>query len=218
MTRRARNGLISGSVALLMLLLVFQGELRILLANLRPDVEAGRLIEQLGVGDGSTIAEVGAGRGTLTVAVARALPSSRVYSTELSADRLSDTRAAVQGASLRNVDVREAALEGTNLPDGCCDAIFMRTVYHHFTSPPKMLAALHRSLRPQGRLAIIEFEPRGIWRWFARPHDTPERGGHGVPMEMLHREVTQDRLFRHIRTVDPWAGSLYLMVFQKNQG
>jgi ubiquinone/menaquinone biosynthesis C-methylase UbiE len=217
MTRRVRNGVIAAAGALGLALFVFRGELGILVANLRPDVEARRLIEALGVSNGSTIAEVGAGAGALTVAVAKALPSSLVYSTELNPDRLSDTRAAVQRASLRNVDVREAGLEGTNLPDGCCDAIFMRTVYHHFTSPPKMVAAFYQSLQPHGRVAIIEFEPRGVWRWFSVPHETPDRGGHGVPMEMLRREVTQDGLFRHVSTVDSWAGSLYLMVFQRNQ-
>jgi ubiquinone/menaquinone biosynthesis C-methylase UbiE len=198
--------------------MLFEGELRLLIANQRPDEEAARLIRELGVSDGDTLAEIGAGKGALTVAVAKALPMSRVYSTELSSERLADTREAVARASLRSVDVREAALEGTNLPDACCAAIFMRTVYHHFTSPSPILAALQRNLQPDGRLGIIEFEPRGLWTWFAVPHDTPDRGGHGVPMDMLVREVTREGRFRHVRTVDGWAGPLYLMVFKRNQG
>ncbi len=55
---------------------------------------------------------------------------------------------------------------------------------------------LHRALRPAGRLAIIEFEPRGVWTWLAVPHDVPDRGGHGVPKSMLVREVTQQGRFR----------------------
>lgn len=218
MTRRTRTWLLGGAAALALLLILFEGELRILVANQRPDAEAARLVQELGAANGDTVAEIGAGRGHLTVAMAKALPASRIYSTELDPARLSDTRMAVERASLRNVDVREAALEGTNLPDGCCDAIFMRTVYHHFTSPPAMIASLHRGLKPGGRLAIIEFEPRGIWTWFAVPQDTPKRGGHGVPMGMLRSEVTQGGRFRHVRTVDRWAGRLYLMVFRRDQG
>ena len=218
MTRRARGWLLGAAAVLAALLVLFEGELRVFIANQKPDAEAERLVEQLGVSDGDTIAEIGAGKGALTVALARALPRSRIYSTELNDDRLSDIRAAVQRASLRNVDVRAAAVDGTNLPDGCCDAIFMRTVYHHFTSPPAMLAALQRSLKPGGRLAIIEFEPRGIWKWFAAPENTPDRGGHGVPVDILRREATQGGRFRHVRTVQPWIGPLYLMVFQRNQG
>lgn len=218
MTRRVRLWLTAGVTTLALLALLFQGELRLLLANQRPDAEAARLVAELGLSNGDTVAEIGSGKGALTVAVARALPNSRVYSTELDPDELTATREAVQRASLRNVDVREAALEATNLPEACCDALFMRTVYHHFTSPRVMIAALQRALKPNGRLAIIEFEPRGIWQWFAVPDDVPDRGGHGVPIDMLEREVTSDARFRHVRTVRSWAGPLYLMVFQRNQG
>ena len=217
MTRRTRVSVLAAVAVAGVLILLLRGELGILLANQRPDEEAARLIQQMAVSNGDTIAEIGAGAGRLTVAIGKALPDSRVYSTELSPERLRDTRDAVERASLRNVDVREAAVAGTNLPDACCDAIFMRTVYHHFTSPPTMIDALERSLEPGGRLAIIEFEPAGIWKWFAVPHDTPPRGGHGVPKNMLLREITASGAFRHVRTVDNWAGSLYLMVFQRNQ-
>jgi ubiquinone/menaquinone biosynthesis C-methylase UbiE len=218
MSRRTRLWL-SGCAGLIALLaLLFQGELRLIVANQRPDAEAARLLSALEVSNGVTIAEIGSGKGALTVAVAKALPGSRVYSTELDPDRLSATREAVQRAALRNVDVREAALEGTNLPEGCCEAIFMRTVYHHFTSPRVMINALHHALKPNGRLGIIEFEPRGIWQWLAVPDDVPYRGGHGVPIRMLQEEVTNGGRFRHVRTIPGWAGPLYLMVFQRNQG
>lgn len=213
-----RNGLLAAAALVGLGLLLFEGELAILLANARPDAEGARLLSELRVSNGDTVAEIGAGAGRLTVAVAKALPSSRIYSTELSATQLAATREAVAEAALHNVDVREAALQGTNLPDSCCDALFMRTVYHHFTTPPTMVAALHRALKPGGRMAIIEFEPSGIWKWFAVPHDTPDRGGHGVPKSVLLREVTEGGRFRHARTIDRWAGRLYLMLFEKDQG
>jgi ubiquinone/menaquinone biosynthesis C-methylase UbiE len=214
---RRKLWLCVGAILAAAFVIAFEGEIAMLVANQRPDAEARRLIEMLGVSDGDTVAEIGAGAGRLTVAIAKALPSSRMYSTELSPERLADTRDAVERASLRNVDVRAAALAGTNLPDGCCDAVFMRTVYHHFTSPPEMIPALHRALKPGGRLAIIEFEPRGIWTWFEVPDDTPERGGHGVPIDMLRQEVTRTGLFKQRHTVDRWAGRLYLMVFERDQ-
>jgi ubiquinone/menaquinone biosynthesis C-methylase UbiE len=217
MSGRSRLWLIGAVASVAAVALLFQGELRLLVANQRPDQEAARLIAQLGTSNGDTIAEVGSGKGALTVAIAKALPASRVYSTELDPARLTATREAVQRASLANVEVREAPLDGTNLPDGCCDAIFMRTVYHHFTTPRVMIAALQRALKPNGRLGIIEFEPRGIWQWFAVPDDVPYRGGHGVPVDMLRQEVTDEGRFRHVRTVAGWAGPLYLTVFQRNQ-
>ncbi len=218
MKTRGRKLLLGIATVLAFVLLLFEGEIAMLLANLRPRAEGARLIKELGVSNGDAIAEIGAGSGRLTVAVAQTLPGSRVYSTELSPDQVAGIRSAVGAASLENVEVRQAALDGTNLPGACCDAIFMRTVYHHFTSPQTMIEALHQALKPGGRLAIIEFEPAGIWRWFAAPDDVPDRGGHGVPREMLLEEVTAGNRFHHSHSVPRWAGSLYLMVFRRNQG
>jgi ubiquinone/menaquinone biosynthesis C-methylase UbiE len=200
---------------LLLVALAAEGELAILIANQRPDAEAARLAKELRLDGDEPIAEIGAGAGNLTVSIARLVPRGRVYSTELDPDRLEDIRDAVREAGVTNVEVREAALEDTNLPASCCDAIFMRTVYHHFTTPPVMLAALHRSLKPGGRLAIIEFPPPWFLSLFFPTSDVPERGGHGVPIDFLLREVTAGGGFRHELTIERWVGRLYLMVFER---
>jgi hypothetical protein len=36
----------------------------------------------------------------------------------------------------------EAGERATNLPDGCCEAIFMRRVYHHLSEPPAILTSI----------------------------------------------------------------------------
>ena len=61
---------------------------------------------------------------------------------------------------LKNVTVIEGAAAATNLPAGCCDAIFMRDVYHHITALDAFNKSLLASLKPGGRLAIIDFLPR----------------------------------------------------------
>jgi ubiquinone/menaquinone biosynthesis C-methylase UbiE len=201
-------------VVLAALALVFQGEIAILIANQRPDVEGARLSAELGIDGTETVAEIGAGAGHLTVAVARRLPRGRMYSTELGDDNIDALRDEVSKAGLGNIEVRAGASRSTNLPDACCDAIFMRTVYHHLTNPPEMIRSLHAGLKPGGRLAIIEFEPNGLWRFFA-PSDVPDRGGHGVPKQMLVDEVTAGRRFQRERQVDDWIGPLYLIVFRR---
>jgi SAM-dependent methyltransferase len=45
------------------------------------------------------------------------------------------------------------------LPDSCCDAMFMRDVYHHVTAPEAFNRSLFASLKPGGRLAILDFRP-----------------------------------------------------------
>src|SRR3982750_1867444 len=57
---------------------------------------------------------------------------------------------------LGNITVRKADPINTNLPDNCCDSIFMRRVYHHFTDPAATDAAILRALKPGGLLAVID--------------------------------------------------------------
>jgi precorrin-6B methylase 2 len=127
------------------------------------EAEVAQLAGVLGLREGMTVGEIGAGSGWLTVEVARRIgPSGRVYSTELSSDRLDDIRQAASEAGLGNVTVLQAGERATNLPAGCCDAIFMRRVYHHLSDPSPILASIHDALRPGGRLVIIEFRSDGL--------------------------------------------------------
>ena len=80
--------------------------------------------------------DIGAGDGSHAVAVARLVgPGGEVLATDLDPDRrraIAD-RAAREHSS--NVRVIEAARDTTNLPDGCCQAIYMRTMFHHLADP-----------------------------------------------------------------------------------
>jgi ubiquinone/menaquinone biosynthesis C-methylase UbiE len=210
--RRALAGVLVGLAALAFLL---RAELAFLIANQRPDVEGARLAVELEIEGHEVLAEIGAGSGHHTVAIARRLPRGRMYSTELDESGLQDIRQAVADAGLSNVDIRQAELHATGLPDACCDAVFMRTVYHHFQDPSAMLDSLHATLKPSGLLAIIELEPRGLWHVIGSPPDTPDRGGHGISKDALVQEVTGSRRFSLERVVEDWIGPLYLAVFRR---
>ena len=86
-------------------------------------------------------------------------PAGRVYATDIRAEQLGEIRAAVAEEALSNVVVLEGAEASTNLPSECCDAIFLRDVYHHLTRPHEFDASLLAALKPGGRLAIMDFPP-----------------------------------------------------------
>jgi len=150
--------------------------------------DAARLAAALELTAGQTVADVGAGDGELTVALARAVgPSGRVYGTEVNADRLRAIRQAADSAGLTNVAVVEGQATRTNLPERCCDALVVRFVYHHFSDPRLMNASLCHSLRPGGRLAVLDFPPDG-----AESADPAGRGNgewHGVTAATVMREL-----------------------------
>ncbi|HVR43147.1 MAG TPA: methyltransferase domain-containing protein [Thermoanaerobaculia bacterium] len=173
---------------------------------------AARLIHLLALEAGDPVAEIGAGEGDLTVEIARALgPASRVYTTEL-ADELDGLRETVAESGLENVVVIEALPDSANLSAGCCEAIFMQRVYHHFRRPERNSATLLRALRPGGRLAILDFEPKEHWD---QPEGTPEsRGGHGMPSALLLEELERAG-FELIRIERDWPDDLYAVLVRK---
>jgi ubiquinone/menaquinone biosynthesis C-methylase UbiE len=152
--------------------------------------DADRLARALQLQAGSVVGEVGAGDGSLTLAIAKVVGASgRVFSNEISGERLAHLRKATAASSLRNVAVVEASQTDTNFPHGSCDAIFMRDVYHHLSDPVAMNASLFRSLKPGGRLAVLDFgPPPGAER--VVPAERARDGHHGVTPATLERELT----------------------------
>jgi predicted methyltransferase len=175
--------------------------------------DAERLIETLALQAGSTVGEIGAGEGELTILVARHVgPAGRVFTTELGEDRVRTLRAAVEKASVGNVTIVEAGAARTNLPEECCDAVFMRAVYHHFGDPAAMNRSLWASLRPGGRLAVMDFTPRGDEE-ASNPADRDESGRHGVKAETVLKELVSAG-FERIQVEDR-TGRDFLVVVRK---
>jgi ubiquinone/menaquinone biosynthesis C-methylase UbiE len=181
------------------------------------DVEVPQLVQLLELEPGMAVADVGAGFGAWTMRFARWLgPKGRVYATDVGATQLAALRNVVQREQLTTVTVVEGAIDATNLPAACCDAILIRDAYHHLTQPEAMIRSLAASLKPGGRLAVIDFPPRANSE--VPSGVAADRGGHGIPSEVVQREV--GRALAHVRTIAPWSpasqpASLYLVLFRK---
>ena len=181
------------------------------------DAEVPQLVELLGLKPGMTVADVGAGFGAWTMRFARALgPTGRVYATDIGAAQLAALRDVTERERLNNVTVIEGAVNSTNLPALCCDAILIRDAYHHLTQPEAVIRSLAGALKPGGRLAVIDFPPRPNSEV---PAGVPaNRRGHGVPREVVQGEV--GTMLTHVRTITAWSptsepASLYLVLFRK---
>ncbi len=184
------------------------------------EVEVPQLATLLELKPGMTVADVGAGFGAWTMRFSAWIGAKgRVYATDLGAPQLAALRGAVEREGLANVTVIEGTVDTTNLPAACCDAILVRDAYHHFTRPHDIVRSLAAALKPGGRIAIIDFPPRPNSEV---PTGVPaDRGGHGVPPEVIQREVGAS--LNHLRTIESWRpegqpASLYLLLFRKAQG
>jgi SAM-dependent methyltransferase len=178
--------------------------------------ETDRLAAVLRLGSDSRVADVGAGSGAFTRELAsRVVPSGHVFATEIDADAVDNLRTSAARVGLKNVTIIQARSDATGLPVGCCDAAFLRGVYHHITQPVETNVSLAEALRPEGRLAIIDFEPSSLLSLFFPVRDVPgNRGGHGVPPAIVITELERAGLKLTERHED-WFGGQYCLVFQK---
>ena len=181
-------------------------------------IEVPRLIELLELKPGMTIADVGAGFGAWTTAFSKWTGvSGRVYSTDIGEKQLAFLRETTKREGLTNVTVLAGAERSANLPANCCDAILIRDAYHHLTQPNDLLRSVAASLKPGGRLAVIDFPPRPKSEL---PAGVPaNRNGHGVPPDVVIEEVkgagltmvSQNRQW----SAQSQPNDLFLVIFRK---
>lgn len=147
------------------------------------------LIDVLDIESGSVVADIGAGDGDQTMAIAQHIGSEgTIFSTELGTESIEELRQSVENSDVSNITVLEGHPDRTNLPEECCGAIFLRRVYHHITNPDSFNSSLFSSLKPGGRLAIIDFEPQGSE---ADPGGRSSGSQHGVTAETVIDELTE---------------------------
>ena len=182
-------------------------------AQVRGDAteEIKRLAELMGWKAGTVVADIGAGDGKYTLATVEWVGASgKVFATEIDAKKLAELREEVAKRKLGNVIVEESKEAETNLPAGCCDAIFLRRVYHHLTKPTEFDASLVRSLKSGGRLAIIDFAPRaGLEPVEGVPSN---RGGHGILQKIAIEELSAAGL-QVEKIVNDWPEDSYCVLF-----
>jgi ubiquinone/menaquinone biosynthesis C-methylase UbiE len=175
--------------------------------------DVDRLVKALDIHGGSVVGEIGAGDGALTVAIGKTVgDAGRVFSNELSKDRLAAIGKAVDEAGLKNVTTIEGAESETRFTDQCCDAIFMRDVYHHFSDPAAMNASIYRSLKPGGRVAILDFGPPPGGE-SADPAGRARDGHHGITAPTLERELRAAG-FEIVSTIE-WPFRSFMIVARR---
>jgi ubiquinone/menaquinone biosynthesis C-methylase UbiE len=182
-------------------------------ANADADDEIKRLAALMDWKPGAVVADIGAGDGRYAFAAARLVGGSgKVFVTEIDQEKLAHLRSEMTRRHLTNVIVVDSKEADTNLPAECCDAIFLRRVYHHLTKPVQFDEALVRSLKSGGQLAIIEFPPRsGLEPVEGVPAN---RGGHGIPQKIVIEELTSAGLLL-TKTLNDWPADDYCVLFLK---
>ena len=165
-----------------------------------------KVLAALGLKRGQVVADLGAGTGYFTVRLAKSAAAPKVYAVDIEASMIAylQKRAAILG--LKNIVAVQASSESANLP-APVDLILIVDTYHHIADREIYLRKLAASLKPQGRLAIIDWRRGG-------PMGPPEE--FRFAPEQIRQELAKAG-FKQIAQYDFLPNQLFL-IFSRSNG
>jgi 2-polyprenyl-3-methyl-5-hydroxy-6-metoxy-1,4-benzoquinol methylase len=163
------------------------------------------LLANLGVKRGMTVCDMGCGNGYHTLPLAKMVgPEGRVLAVDIQPQMLKMLERRAAEAGLDNIEPVLGQLHDPKLPEGEVDLILMVDVYHEFSHPEHMLAAMRRSLAPDGVLVLTEYR--------AEDPNVPIKPLHKMSKRQILKEFTPNG-FKLVKEFDrlPWQ---HMMFFQ----
>lgn len=131
-----------------------------------------RLVDSLEIQPGATVVDLGAGVGYFTWRLARKVGlAGKVIAVDIQQEMLDMLADNLSERSIENVELVLATPQDPGLPQAAVDLVLLVDVYHELAHPALTLAHIRRSLKPAGRLVVVEYRK-----------DQP-----GVPIHPLHK-------------------------------
>ena len=113
----------------------------------------------LDIKPGWVVADIGAGSGYFTERLSRLVGATgRVYANDIQKGMLDLLQRRLASQQLQNVTLVLGEPADPKLPPSSIDLALMVDVYHELGDPQTMLANIKKALKPDGRLALIEYK------------------------------------------------------------
>lgn len=173
------------------------------------------VVESLGVGEGSVIADIGAGRGRDTWVFAEITgPEGTVFAEEIGEDDVDRIREDAQRRGLPQVEPVLGRVDSPGLPDAVVDLAYMHNVYHHVTHPREMLQGIWRALKPGGYFVVVDRRRGTLQDWVPREERGPKH--FWIAETTVVREAREEG-FEFVRFAeDLWPdGEQFVLIFQR---
>lgn len=115
-------------------------------------------LDAIGIRPGMVVADVGAGTGYMSLRLARRVGSAgKVYANDLQPEMLRRLRENAAKAGITNIETVQGEEADPKLPRGALDLVLLVDVYHEFSRPREMIDKIRESLKPDGRLVLLEY-------------------------------------------------------------
>jgi len=120
--------------------------------------DPAQMLGQLGLKAGMVVCDMGCGNGFYSLTLAEKVgPTGKVLAVDIQPQMLQMLSRRAAEAKLENIDMILGTVADPKLPTEEVDLILMVDVYHEFSHPQAMLASIRKSLKPNGRIALVEF-------------------------------------------------------------
>lgn len=158
---------------------------------------------------GMVVADVGAGTGLFTRLFSPAVGTTgRVYAVDISKKFLEHIQQTAEKANLKNITPVLCKPDSVNLSANSIDVVYICDTYHHFEYPYKTMKSIHRALKPDGEVILVDFHRiEGVTKDWLMKH---VRAG----KEVFVKEIT-DCGFRQIDEKEGMLDESYFVRFAK---
>lgn len=106
---------------------------------------------------GAAVADIGAGTGYYSFKIAEKVKQGKVFAVEIQDRFIEILNERISSKAIKNVEVIKGGTQSPNLPSNSIDYALMVDVYHELEYPQEMLKAIRQSLKPGGKLILMEY-------------------------------------------------------------
>jgi SAM-dependent methyltransferase len=115
------------------------------------------LADALGLKPTDVIADIGAGTGYFSFRLARLVPQGKVLAVDIQPEMIEYLTAGKRKAKTPNVEPVLGTITDPKLPANGVDLALLVDAYHEFSNPREMIDNIVKSLRPGGRVVLVEY-------------------------------------------------------------
>ncbi len=166
------------------------------------------MLANLGVKPGMTVCDMGCGNGFYSLKMAKQVgKEGQVLGVDIQPEMLRFLQARAAEAKLENIKPLLGTLVDPKLPEGKVDIILCADVYHEFSHPVQMLAAMRKSLKPDGMVVLLEFR--------LEDPKVPIKLLHKMSKKQANKEMKANG-FKLVKEFDdlPWQ---HMLFYQKDE-
>ena len=152
---------------------------------------------------GMVVCDLGCGIGYHALPMAKEVaPDGKILAVDIQPEMLRMLNSRAKHAGLTNIETIKGSLTNPNLPDEAVDLILIVDAYHEFSHPVEMLKAIHKSLKPDGRVVLVEFR--------AEDRTVPIKPEHKMAKKQVIKELEANQ-FKLDESFDklPWQHMLF---------